>query len=129
MSNKQSEQPWHAKIVGGGPIGESGDYDDGYWEITNGKTSFFTNDDDQSASSEETEDQWARLTSALNESKANFWIDDSWMLELSHYKEGVADKDKEIARITNLFKNHLTGGCNCESCASLWNEIKDEYKL
>lgn len=108
MTNN-TEHPWHAKIVGGGPIGDTGDYNDGHWEITNGKQSFFTSDDDQSAASEETEDQWVQLIAALNDCKAKFWTkgdDNAHGLEMErdHYKAGIDDKDKEIERLRRLVK-------------------------
>lgn len=113
MTNN-TEHPWHAKIVGGGPIGDTGDYNDGHWEITNGKQSFFTSDDDQSAASEETEDQWVRLIAALNDSKAKFWTrgDDhaaGLEMERDYYKAGLDDKDKEIERLKAL-------------CLKLWDD-------
>lgn len=98
---------WEVKLVGGGAIGETGDYDDAYWELTDGKLSIFTIDDDQSDETEEK--QFFALVDALNATRARFWVDESWMLELSHYKQyademkaELAAKDKEIKRLKKV---------------------------
>lgn len=49
-------------------IADTGDYDGGY-EISNGKVSIFTNDDDDEA--------LGKIVKALNESKCKFYLDDS----------------------------------------------------
>jgi hypothetical protein len=55
-------------------IADTGDYD-GHYEITNGKITFFTKDED--------EESLQKVVNALNESGCKFEIDDSakWELE------------------------------------------------
>jgi len=59
-------------------IADTGDYDECY-EITNGKVSIFTQDDD--------EDALQPIVKALNESGCKFYLDDSAQFELNLEKE------------------------------------------
>lgn len=97
-------QPFELKLVGGGSTGY-GDYDEGHWEITNGKLSLYTDDCDES---DETEDhQFEALLNALNATKAKFWTSDGdraygLELERDHYKAEVERLEKLKAAILDI---------------------------
>lgn len=96
-------------------IADTGDYE-GHFEITNGKISLFTND--ESDDSDETEDKpYQKVIDALNATNSKFWIDDSWMVELSHYRQSaeelrieLAAKDAEIERLKGIVRKAHDSG-------------------
>jgi archaellum component FlaC len=71
-------------------IADTGDYD-GCYEITNGKISIFTKDDN--------DEGLEKLIASFNETESDFYLDDSWHWEIENFKFQLAEKDKEIARL------------------------------
>ena len=80
------------KLVGhSGQIADTGDYD-GYWEITNGKISLLTKDDDDEA--------LQPIVDSLNDSGCKFYQDDWFEFENRMLKE-------EISRLKFMIDNGL----------------------
>ena len=68
-------------------IADTGDYD-GHYEITNGKFSIFTHDDD--------EDSLTPIVNALNNSGCKFYLDDPLESELQMAKYEIEDLKKQL---------------------------------
>lgn len=98
------KQPWKV-TVHSHQIADTGDYD-GYYEISNGKTSLYTNDEDLGDESEE--HGFEELVEALNKTQATFWTNgddeaNGYRMEAEHFKRechamttALAAKDAEI---------------------------------
>lgn len=67
-------------------IGDTGDYD-GFWEITNGKISLCTTDDE-----DDTEEVLGRIVKVINDSGIKFFLDDSEAQ--GFYYEGLGYKQQ-----------------------------------
>ena len=88
------EQNW--KLVGHShQIADTGDYD-GCWEITNGKVSIFSKDDD--------EDVLMPIIRALNDSEASFYLDDAAEFELHLEKQTTERLKKHIETLAEPLK-------------------------
>ena len=82
-------------------IADTGDYD-GCYEITNGKISIFTKDDD--------DDALDKVVKSLNESGCKFYKDDSDQNHIDSLKSEIAELKHEIKGLDKLLKtiNDLT---------------------
>lgn len=78
-------------------IADTGDYD-GNYEITNGKISLLTKDDDEEA--------LQPIVNALNNSGAKFYMDDAAEFEAKMYKELYEGLQKQIEELLNQQKKN-----------------------
>lgn len=95
-------------------IADTGDYD-GYYEITNGKMSIYTKDDDDEA--------LEPVVKALNESGSEFYLDDSAEFEASILRGQV----KMLAIAMSIIEDYLNAGCK-ETRRNAHEKAKSIYK-
>lgn len=97
MTNEQNTADW--KLMGHSyQIADTGDYD-GHYEITNGKISLLTQDDDDEA--------LHPIVDALNDSGCKFYQDDWFEIENKLLKDDNAELRKRVKELESSIEESI----------------------